>query len=460
MQDMQNIRDAMKGKRITVIGAGISGASLAQLGARMGAAVFVSDARKIEPACTLDRFRSMNIRWEETGHTEKALDADCVVLSSGISPACFPVTEAKKRGIPVMGELDFIAPCLHGRIVGVTGSNGKSTTTCLIGHMLQRMGFSVAVTGNIGNPLGDAAFQPWDFIVAELSSFQLFWNHDLHCDVAIVTNLAPDHIDWHGSYEGYVESKGRILHTRRPDGWGIVQGRDIPALFRDLPVSRTLPLRWKDEGISGLPALFVDGEKECVTMARNDGEEPLFSFESLPLIGNHNVENGAMAAAAIRLLGIVPENMGSLFEGFKGLPHRCEFVACVRGVKYIDDSKGTNVASSATALSSIQGPKVVILGGQGKGEDYAPLADAVRRNATAAVVLGQEKEKIVSALRAAGFQGIWEASSMEEAVLTASRIVPENGTVLLSPACTSWDMYPNYKKRGEHFRKIVTGLER
>ena len=358
-----------------------------------------------------------------------------------------------------MGELDFLAPHLSGKIVGVTGSNGKSTTTSLLGHMLKKREFRTAVAGNIGISLAEAAGKTWDYIVVELSSFQLFWNTSLSCDLAIVTNLAPDHIDWHGSYGEYVLAKKNILTTRKKNSPAILQLRDRAALeVEDTAEKGITPFYWKGENDpSSLSSLFADEGRKAVFLRQEGKEHYLFSFTDLPLLGSHNIENAAMAAGALRLLGI-PGDLGPLFEGFRGLEHRCEFVAKKNGKIYIDDSKGTNVASSATALSSIPGIKVVILGGKGKGEDYAPLAEAVKKEALAAVVLGEEREKITAALVTAGFGAIIKASDMEDAVHLAAEF-PGAEVVLLSPACTSWDMYPNYKKRGEHFREIVCGLK-
>lgn len=453
-----SLLDSLKGKNITIIGAGVSGTGLARFASRLGASVFVSENKMISEE-TKNIFHHNGVSWEE-GHTAKACETDLVVLSSGIPPFAPVVRKAVKNGIFVMGELDFLAPYLQGVLIGVTGSNGKSTTTSLVGHMLKNIGYSVAIVGNIGNSLAEAALRPWDYLVMELSSFQLHWNTSLSCQISIVTNLAPDHIDWHGSYEEYVGAKTKILVSRKENGFTIVQERDRDLLFKNIPHDGVAIFRWGDDspGMNDLE-IVADEKRRSVFFRSQGNEEKLFAFDSLPLLGKHNVENGAMAAGALRLLSIEGE-YGSFFKGFKGLPHRCEVVAKINGVLFIDDSKGTNVASTSTALGSISGQKVVILGGRGKGEDYAPLAVAVRKETCAAVVMGEERDKIVSVLRAQGVLRIVEASDMEDAVGKAVREVPENGVVLLSPACTSWDMYPNYKKRGEHFQNIVLKLER
>lgn len=447
-----------EGKRITVIGAGVSGVGLAAFAASLGAQVFISADRPVADNSIREKLTALNISLEEK-HTPRSYESECILLSSGIPPSSPAVKEARSRGMTVMGELDFLAPHLSGKILGVTGSNGKSTTTSLLGHMLKKRGFRTAVAGNIGIPLAETAGKPWDYIVVELSSFQLFWNTSLACDLAIVTNLAPDHIDWHGSYEEYIQAKKRILTTRKKNSPAILQLRDRTALeVEDASGAGITPFYWNGEGDPSVFSSIVADEGRKAAFLRQDGDEDLlFSFSDLPLLGSHNIENAAMAAGALRLLD-VRGDLGSLFEGFHGLEHRCEFVAKKGGRIYIDDSKGTNVASSATALTSIPGIKVVILGGKGKGEDYAPLAETVKNEALAAVVLGEERNKITAALAFAGFEEILQAADMEDAVRQAAEF-PGAEVVLLSPACTSWDMYPNYKKRGEHFREIVSRLK-
>ena len=410
----------IQGKRITVVGAGVSGRALAELAAKLGAKVFVSDAKEL-PEETKKLFESAGIDYECGGNTERALEADEVVVSSGISPKAPIVAEAIKRGMRVTGELDFVNPYLSGIVIGVTGSNGKTTTTSMIGYFLEKLGYSVMTGGNIGNAVAHAAGRDYDFIVLELSSFQLYWAREFMCDLAIVTNLAPDHIDWHGSYENYVASKANLINCLAPGGAAIYHEQ--------------------------VGAAWINGGG-CRMKHR------LFLFDDVKLLGRHNLENAAMAAGALAIFNtpeVTPELMGS----FVPPKHRCAFAGRLRGVTFVDDSKGTNVAASITAMTSLPGTKVMILGGQGKGEEYAPLAEAVKLNARAAVVLGTEKEKIASALAAAGFENYSLVKDMDEAVRAAWKLAQEGDTVLLSPACTSWDMYPSYKARGEDFCRVV-----
>ncbi|MBR1672133.1 MAG: UDP-N-acetylmuramoyl-L-alanine--D-glutamate ligase, partial [Fretibacterium sp.] len=398
------------------------------------------------------------IAWEEGGHTDRAFDADVLLLSSGIPPRSEAVQEAARRGVPLMGELDFVIPQLSGRVVGVTGSNGKSTVTSLIGHMLGRLDWNAGVGGNLGTAASSFTGKKLDAVVLELSSFQLAWATRLGSAVSIVTNLAPDHIDWHGSYENYVAAKAKVLSLRAPDGWGIVQDRDVEALGVD-KAGRIVTLSWERTPVHRMAGhIFMDKDGAVLIV---DGEEALlFNYSDTTLLGAHNLENVAMSLAALRLLGAWDggKKPAKLLEGFSPLPHRCENAGTVDGVLYVDDSKGTNVAASVTAMTSIQGRKVVLLGGRGKGEDYAPLAESVLREAEAAIVLGEEAEAIASALTRAGFTAVHRVKDMEEAVRTARDIARPGMTVLLSPACTSWDMYDNYGQRGDHFCSLVRAL--
>lgn len=450
---MKESNQDIAGKKITILGAGVSGKGLAILAKTLGAHVFVTEKKDTLSPEVEEAFKLQDIQWEVGGNSLRALDADCIVVSSGISPQASVVKKAQGRGIPVIGEIDFVAPHIKGKVIGVTGSNGKSTTTMLIGHLLKKYGYKTAVAGNIGNPLSLHASQNLDFIVIELSSFQLYWAHLLKSHVAIVTNLAPDHIDWHGSFTNYLKAKARLVRLQEPGHWAVVQNRDVDALQLS-GKSAVASLYWEgQEPVHKTDAYICMGEQEA--WLSYNKKELLFDYRDVDLIGRHNLENLAMTASTLILGGVPCSNLTKQLSDFIPLPHRCTFVAEINGVRYIDDSKGTNVAASATALTSIHGPKVVILGGQGKGEDYSPLAEAVKKEARVAIVLGAEKKPIVTALEGAGFARHIEVDSMEDAVKAAMALSLPGETVLLSPACTSWDMYPSYKKRGEHFQHLV-----
>jgi len=435
-------------KKITIVGAGVSGRALAQFAARQGNSVFVTDTRGALPEETFRLFNESAVDWECGGHTPRCCECDLMLVSSGVSEKSPAVVMARERSIPVMGELDFLAPFLHGKLIAVTGTNGKTTCTSLIAHILCGNGINAVAAGNIGEPLASHAGPGYDAIVMELSSFQLHWNTTFCPDIAVLTNLAPDHIDWHGSYENYVADKCRIFNPKETENYAIVHERDR---FR-VPPQRTVVTLGSEDA-----AYRVTPEKDEVFLYVNGSRRCLFHQGSLPIMGTHNLENAAMSAAAA-VLAFKRIDIDKTLPSFQAPRHRCEKICIKSGVVYVDDSKGTNVAAAITALRSIDGRKTVILGGQGKGESYEELAAAVYEQDASAIVIGSETPAIVSALKNAGCTKVFTERSMEEAVKRAAEIARPGETVLLSPACTSWDMYRNYKERGDHFAELVRKL--
>lgn len=441
---------------VTVVGAGVSGRSIALLARKMGFSVFVSESRDIDES-TCNVFKQSGISFESGGNTLKVLNADMMILSSGISPVSLPVKLAREKGIPVIGELDFVSPYLKGTIIGITGSNGKTTTAMLTGHLFENAGFLTGVAGNIGSPLAEHAGIQHEIIVAELSSFQIFWSESFRLELAVITNLDPDHIDWHGTLQDYYCAKRKIINMLPEKGQVICQARDIATLFPDgNHYEKAVPLYWDHIEEGGFKKSVVMFEERAVL--RSEGMElKLFDYRDIPLLGKHNLENAAMSLACLALQGVNIDLTGRALGSFKAPPHRCEPVGKFNGVLYVDDSKGTNVAATVAALTSLEGRKIVILGGKGKGEEYRPLAEAVKKEAEAVVIIGEERARIKQSLLEGGFSSIFEASNMKEAVDQASALAKDGYIVLLSPACTSWDMYANYKERGEDFKRSVLG---
>lgn len=441
----------MSHSKIAVIGAGVSGQGLALLAHSLGEDVLVSEQKAI-PENVKALFTQNNIAFEE-GHSDKVFSANEILISSGIPPQSEILREAQARGLTLTGELDYVLPHIRtNNLVCVTGSNGKSTVTSLIGHILNKAGLKAGTGGNLGTASAKFTQEDFDAVVLELSSFQLARaTKNLRSKVSVITNLAPDHIDWHGSYEAYVEAKNNILKLR--GGWGIIQDRDFDALN---PSGKIIVLSWNKKPEHQTDGLIFMGENEA-TITINNETHHLFNYSDTNLIGSHNLENIAMSLCAVQLLGIETQGREKeLLDGFKPLPHRCEDAGTIDGVQYIDDSKGTNVAATITAMKCIKGRKVIILGGQGKGEDYAPLAEAVKSECDYAVLIGEEAGKIQAALEREGFRNFRRVSTMEEAVSASHELARPGMVVLLSPACTSWDMYPSYKARGEHFCRIVS----
>jgi UDP-N-acetylmuramoylalanine--D-glutamate ligase len=381
------------------------------------------------------------------------------LLSSGIAPTAPVVLEAQNKGIPVVGELEFVLPHLDGSIIGVTGTNGKSTVTSLIGHLLDSFSDKTAVGGNLGKPMADFTNDRYDFIVLELSSAQLHYlkqQKNRNFRIAVITNLAPDHIDWHGSYEKYIEAKARIVSLLPDDGWVFMREEDIRKINNSCP---TTALSWNSLNSPSASQIFMDVDK-AILFEGSSGHE-LFKYVDSPLIGKYNYENVAFSMAVLKKVSgaeFASKNAVSKLSSFKGLPHRCEFIAEINGVKYINDSKGTNVGATIAALNSIDGSKIIILGGKGKGDDYTPLAKSVMACAKHAIILGSEREKILRSLLENGMKDVSVIDTIPEAVIEAGKIAIRGDIVLLSPACTSWDQYKNYGERGEHFRSSVLNL--
>ncbi|MCL2768100.1 MAG: UDP-N-acetylmuramoyl-L-alanine--D-glutamate ligase [Synergistaceae bacterium] len=444
--------------KISVIGGGVSGLSLALLADKLGNDVMVSDKKKLSDDVQ-DKLRELGISFEE-GH-DLAFNTDMFLLSSGIPPHAPVVLKAQNQGIPVVGELEFVLPHLDGNIIGITGTNGKSTVTTLIGHLLSEFYGKTAVGGNLGKSMADFTYDRYDYIILELSSAQLHYlkqQKNSNCKAAVITNLAPDHIDWHGCYEKYIEAKARIISLLADDGWAFVREEDIGKIGNSCP-GKTTVLSWSPSARYDDNRIIM--EEERAVLLEGGFEYELFKYADSPLIGRHNYENIAFSMAVIKRVSgrdFAPERAVSKLSSYKGLPHRCEFVAEIDGVKYINDSKGTNVGAVVTALNSINGNKIIILGGKGKGENYAPLAQCVKMRAKHAIVLGTEREMILNALLENDMRDVTIVNTIPEAVSEAAGIAAPGDIVLLSPACTSWDQYESYEKRGEHFRSSVLNL--
>jgi UDP-N-acetylmuramoylalanine--D-glutamate ligase len=446
--------------KISVIGGGVSGFSLALLAAKLGNDVIVSDEKRLSDD-VYENLKKYGISYE-IGH-DLAFKSDMFLLSSGIPPNAPVILKAQSQNIPVIGEFEFVLPHLNGNIIGITGTNGKSTVTSLIGFLLGEFCSKVAVGGNLGKAMADYAYEKYSYITLELSSAQLHYlkqQKNMSIKIAVITNLAPDHLDWHGSYEKYIEAKANIISLLADDGQAFIREEDRRIIKKNLCRDKTTVLSWNMHDIKDDTHRIIM-EENRVVLLEGSSEYELFNYSDSPLIGNHNHENVAFSMAVLRKVLRAEFDLKRAVKrlsSFKGLPHRCELVAEVNGVKYINDSKGTNVAATITALNSIDGNKIIILGGKGKGEDYTLLAQCVIRRAKKAIVLGSEKEKILGTLKENGMRDVVTVDNIPEAVGEASKIAAWGDIVLLSPACTSWDQYNNFEERGEHFRATVVNL--
>jgi UDP-N-acetylmuramoylalanine--D-glutamate ligase len=449
----------LKGKRVTVVGLARSGAAAAQLLLREGAVVSVTDRRPAaELADWTSRFASGEVRWLLGGHPDEAFrDADLLVLSPGVPLASSPLQAAQARGIPIWSELELASRFVSAPIAAITGSNGKSTTTALIGEMCRAAGRRTFVGGNIGVPLSEAARSgsAWGEIVVEVSSFQLETVVTFRPAVAALLNVTPDHLDRYPNVQAYAAAKRRIFERQTHEDAAVLNADDpacgTPTVTQTLAARRVLFSRLTEPPGDGV---WVDGGTIVCRLGRRRGR--LIALDHLRIAGVHNVEN-AMAASAVALLrGIEPRVIEHVLSEFRGLEHRSEFVRDLRGVTYINDSKGTNVGATQKSLESFTRPVVLIAGGVGKGADFSVLRPLVARRVKKAVLIGEARPQLRQAFD--GVTTVVEANGLEDAVRIASESAAPGDVVLLSPACASFDLFRDFEERGRCFKALVNAL--
>jgi UDP-N-acetylmuramoylalanine--D-glutamate ligase len=445
----------LNGKKVLVIGLARTGVATSLFCARHEAIVTAVDTRpESELAEIAAKLRAAKISLQLGGYTEKILDGqDLVVPSPGVPADSAILKAARANNTPVWSEIELADRFLHGRIVGITGSNGKTTTTSLIEHILKNSGFSTLLAGNIGTPLIDVVDQTTDqtITVAELSSFQLELIETFRSNISVFLNLTPDHLDRHGSMEAYAAAKARIFEKQTADDFAILNADD-PA---STPYAPTKPkVFWFSRKQRVAQGAFLLGEE---IIFRHHGEEEIILKQSeIPLPGAHNLENVLAAVAATRLAGAQPNGIAKAIRSFSGVEHRLEFVAERNGVRYYNDSKATNVDATLKALDAFPGRILIILGGKDKGSDYAVLQTPLREKAILALLIGAAAQKIESQI--AGSVAIERAGTIQRAVEVASRIAQPGDIVLLAPACASFDQFENYEHRGRVFKQLVQQL--
>ncbi|MEJ2655654.1 MAG: UDP-N-acetylmuramoyl-L-alanine--D-glutamate ligase [Desulfobacterales bacterium] len=457
-------------KNILIVGLGASGLAAARFAKNRGGVVTVTDIAKEDAlAAYLPEIRGMGVKTELGQHRIETFEkAELIILSPGVPHTILPIKQAGAKGIPILGEFEFASLYIREPIVAVTGTNGKTTTTQLLGNMLESSGFNVFVGGNIGNPLIDYAAEEKtaDIVVAEVSSFQLDTIDTFRPRVSVLLNISEDHLDRYLNFESYVRSKGRIFKNQTASDTAVINGSD-PYIASISKTIRARKLAFYHQG-------QVDGKhREYALIKRRDGqhtpgieffikEEPegFLELSKIRLLGRHNMENAAAAALATLAAGGTLEGIQSALNDFKGLSHRLEFVQTIKGVHFYDDSKGTNINAVVRALEVFDTPVVLIMGGRDKGGDYKHLRDPVHQHAKKLIVMGEAGNTIKSALEDACPGGAQVASEMEDAVRSAYFSATPGDLVLLSPGCSSFDMYENYAKRGEAFCRAVENLVR
>ncbi len=442
--------------RLVILGGGESGVGTAILGKQNGYEVFVSDKGKIKEEYK-DVLEHFEINWEEENHTEsKILNASLVMKSPGIPDAVPLVKEIHDKGIPVISEIEFASKYTNATIIGITGSNGKTTTTMLAGHLLKEEGLHMGVAGNIGDSYAKmVAENNYDFYVLEISSFQLDGIVDFKPHIAILTNITPDHLDrYEYKFENYIASKFRIAKNQTKEDFLIYDADDevISTWLAKNPVkSKLLPFSVKKQLKEGA---YLKDDKIIINIQNNILE---MTTDTLALEGVHNLKNTMAAATAARLVSIRKETIRQSVANFQGVEHRLEKVLKIHHVQYINDSKATNVNATYYALESMKTATVWIVGGVDKGNDYTELMPFVREKVKAIICLGEDNSKIKDVFGNV-VDLMVETYDMNEAVKVAYKIAERGETVLLSPACASFDLFDNYEDRGNQFKQAVKNL--
>lgn len=442
--------------RLVILGGGESGVGTAILGKKKGYDVFVSDFGKIK-----DSYKEVlvinGIAWEEGKHTEDlVLNADLVMKSPGIPDKSPIVKKLKSKGVSVISEIEFAAPFTDALTVGITGSNGKTTTTMLTYHLLKTAGLNVGLAGNVGKSFAwQVADNSYDYYVIELSSFQLDGIVNYKPDIAIITNISPDHLDRYDyKYQNYIESKFRITMNQTEDDFLIYDANDEAIsewLSKNKVKAKLIPFSLTDEFTEGA---YLKNNKMEVKINQ---EEFSMETEYIALEGKHNLKNAMAATSVAKILQIRKETIRESLSNFQGVEHRLEKVLKIQNVQYINDSKATNVNSVFFALDSMNTPTVWIVGGVDKGNDYHELMSLVREKVKAIICLGVDNKKIIDTFGNV-VDIMVEVNSMTEAVRMAQRLSEKGDTVLLSPACASFDLFENYEDRGRQFKQAVKNL--
>ncbi len=444
------------GKRLVILGGGESGAGAAVLAKKQGFDVFLSDLSEIKTNYK-ELLNKYGISWEEKQHTESLiLNADEVIKSPGIPDKAPIVKKLKEKNIPVISEIEFAGRYTDAKMICITGSNGKTTTTLLTYHILKEAGLNVGLAGNVGDSLAlQVAENDYDYYVVELSSFQLDGMTDFKADIAILLNITPDHLDrYNYEFQNYIDSKFRILQNQTKDDAFIFWSND-PVIQKELKkrnIQSTLYPFATDK--TEKTKAFIENEQLIINTLKNTFAMPV---QELAIKGVHNTYNSMAAGLTAGILSVKKENIRQSLSDFKGVEHRLEYVATVRDVQYINDSKATNVNSCWYALQSMKNPVVLILGGTDKGNDYTEIEELVSQKVTGLIFMGLDNTRLHQF-----FDGkiarMEEAKSMKEAVSKAYNMAKPGEMVLLSPCCASFDLFQNYEDRGRQFKECVRNL--
>jgi UDP-N-acetylmuramoylalanine--D-glutamate ligase len=445
----------LAGRKVLVVGLARSGMAAAEYALAAGAKVVATDVKTAEELGTAAAsLAERGVRLELGARGDLAFeDAELVVVSPGVPSNLPGIMRARERGVPVWGEVELAWRAMRGRMIGITGSNGKTTTTALTGHLLKAAGIPTLIGGNIGTPLISLAAESTSatVTVAEISSFQLETVDAFHPDVAALLNLTPDHIDRHGSFEEYARMKLRMFENQTETDIAILNADD-PEVAKRAPEHSVTWWFSREKRV----AEGTSVQNGQIVFRREGKESPILRIEEIPLRGAHNVENVLAASAAACLVGADPAAVAEGVRSFAGVEHRLEFVREAGGVEYYNDSKATNVDATRKALEAFSGNVIVILGGKDKGSDYTTLSPLLRQRARLVLLIGAAAEKIASQIGDA--VALEFAGTLDRAVEIAAQRAQLGDTVLLAPACASFDQFDNFEHRGRVFRERVMAL--
>lgn len=450
----------IKDKKVLVVGIARSGIAVAKFLVGKGSVVVLTDKKSLaELTNTLQNIPVGSVEIIAGQYPEITPGSyDFLVVSPGVPLTIPPIQRAFELGLPVVSELELAYWYARSPIIAITGTNGKTTTTTLLGEIFKRARVHTCVGGNIGLPLvlEVEKYGPEDVIVAEVSSFQLECIEKFKPKVSVVLNFSPDHLDRHGNMDNYITAKARIYENQEPGDYTILNYDDsrVAALGTKTPgkvifFSRQHKL---EEGI------FVDNGNIILKLGATAVK--VCRTKDVFIKGPHNLENALAAVAAASVLGVSAEVIGRTLRDFRGVAHRLELVAEIEGVKYVNDSKGTNPDASIKALEAYDEPIVLLAGGRNKGSDFTKFAQKVKEKVSTLVILGECKAEIKDAVSKTGFTAIYDAKDFDEAVRIAARMSETGQIVLLSPACASWDMFKDFEERGERFKEVVSSLRR
>jgi UDP-N-acetylmuramoylalanine--D-glutamate ligase len=446
----------LKGKHVLVVGLGRSGIeSLRFLVGRAARVTGTDESPQPADQQCLEELRSSGAKLELGGFLrETFLNADLIILSPGVPPKRNPLDEARNAGIEIISEIELAYRWIRVPILAVTGTNGKTTTTELLGQIFKRSGRRVALAGNIGFPLIACVDlqQEINLIVAEISSFQMEAAREFRPRISIMLNVAEDHLDRYDSLDEYAEIKARIFARQGPEDFAVLNLED-PLVRRMIPSIRARVVGF-GRGVYNPPCVSI--ERKCMSFCLEPGREEIYPLSGIRLMGEHNLENIAAALAAARLMGCPPERIMETMEKFSGLEHRLEWVRHIAGVDYYNDSKATNVAATIRALQSFSQPVILLAGGRAKGDDVTPLRRAAAKSVKEVILFGEARHLLAEHLQGAASMEV--VSGLEEAVYLAAEHSIPGDVVLLSPACASFDAFTGYAQRGKFFKDIVNCL--